>query len=93
MSAGNGECQACSRWVSGWVSPRDAACSAWRGKVRSYAASAGEQPFGRRLRPPYTGSPTIGKPVWARCTRIWCVRPVSSVTRTSVWARKRLSMR
>ena len=35
------------------------------------------------------GSPTTGKPMCARCTRIWWVRPVSRVTRTSVCARKR----
>ena len=27
---------------------------------------------------PYTGSPSSGWPIWARCTRIWWVRPVSS---------------
>ena len=27
---------------------------------------------------PYSGSPISGWPIWAICTRIWCVRPVSS---------------
>src|SRR5439155_16163845 len=30
---------------------------------------------------PYFGSPTIGRPACARCTRIWCERPV--IGRTS----------
>src|SRR5207249_6181474 len=29
---------------------------------------------------PYTGSPTIGSRAYARCTRIWCVRPVTGRT-------------
>src|SRR5438876_7767605 len=29
---------------------------------------------------PYLSSPRIGCPAWARCTRIWCVRPVSRRT-------------
>ena len=33
---------------------------------------------------PYSGSPTTGWPIASRCARIWCVRPVSSVTRSSV---------
>src|SRR5262249_11109269 len=28
----------------------------------------------------YAGSPTTGWPIASRCTRIWCVRPVPSVT-------------
>ena len=34
--------------------------------------------------PPYCGSPQTGWPIAARCARIWCVRPVSSRTRSSV---------
>ena len=34
-------------------------------------------------RPPYNLSPTSGCPREARCTRIWCVRPVCSVQRTA----------
>ena len=33
---------------------------------------------------PYSGSPATGWPIASRCARIWCVRPVSSVTRSSV---------
>jgi hypothetical protein len=40
------------------------ACSAWR-----WMSGSGE---------PYVRSPAIGDPVEARCTRIWCVRPVPS---------------
>ena len=35
---------------------------------------------------PYSGSPTTGWPMASRCARIWCVRPVSSRTRSSVSA-------
>ena len=31
---------------------------------------------------PYNASDTMGKPACAKCTRIWCVLPVSGVTRT-----------
>ena len=39
-----------------------------------------------RSRPaaPYSGSPQTGWPIACRCTRIWCVRPVSRRTRSSV---------
>ena len=39
-----------------------------------------------RARPavPYSGSPATGCPIASRCARIWCVRPVSSRTRSSV---------
>ena len=39
-----------------------------------------------RARPasPYSGSPATGWPIACRCARIWCVRPVSSRTRSSV---------
>ncbi len=42
----------------------------------------------RRLPPSaYSGSPTTGWPTGLRCTRIWCVRPVSSRRRSrSTWA-------
>ena len=32
----------------------------------------------------YDGSPTTGWPIASRCTRIWWVRPVPSVTSSSV---------
>ena len=38
---------------------------------------------------PYFASPTIGWPSCARCTRIWCVRPVLMVTSSSVKPAKR----
>ena len=33
---------------------------------------------------PYSGSPATGWPIACRCARIWCVRPVSRRTRSSV---------
>ena len=39
-----------------------------------------------RPRRPYSGSPSTGWPIAFRCARIWCVRPVSSRTRSSVRA-------
>src|SRR5207248_462109 len=45
-------------------------------KTRGTPTPAGE-------RPPYRLSPATGCPMAATCTRIWCVRPVSSVRRTS----------
>jgi hypothetical protein len=42
---------------------RAAACSAWR-SIQGPTS-------------PYTSSPRMGCPWWARCTRIWWVRPVS----------------
>ena len=39
--------------------------------------------------PPYSGSPISGCFVYCMCTRIWCVRPVSSRHSTSVCERKR----
>ncbi len=42
---------------------------------------------------PYRRSPTSGIPRDANCTRIWCVRPVSSRTRTSAHPARRSSTR
>ena len=39
---------------------------------------------------PYLSSPAIGKPRWARCTRIWCVRPVFSSASSRLQSRARL---
>ena len=44
-------------------------------------------------RRPYSISPTTGKPLDARCTRIWCLRPVPSVTRSSEWPPSGLTAR
>jgi hypothetical protein len=52
--------------VTGCASRSSVACRAWR-----CMPSAG--------RPPYSASATSGWPRCARCTRIWCVRPVCSV--------------
>ena len=38
---------------------------------------------------PYSGSPATGWPIASRWARIWCVRPVSSRTRSSVKSSKR----
>ena len=57
--------------VSGWEKARRADQRAMPGQFSS-ASAAG----------PYFRSPTIGRPREANCTRIWWVRPVSSVTRT-----------
>ena len=65
--------------VTGWTSASRVACSACRGKAGTPAARPG----------PYAGSPTSGWPMAATCTRIWCVRPVSSVQRNSVAMPKR----
>ena len=64
------------------TSPR--ASSDERVPAASRAAPAGETQERRRAArlPPYAGSPTSGCPIAARCTRIWCVRPVSSVQRS-----------
>ena len=43
--------------------------------------------------PPKLRSPTTGICRCARCTRIWCVRPVSSVTASSVKPRRRSATR
>ena len=37
------------------------------------------------MSPPYISSPHSGNPMYAICTRIWCVRPVSSATFRSAW--------
>ena len=42
---------------------------------------------------PYTLSPTMGQPRKARCSLIWCVRPVSGWTSSSVGALKHSSVR
>ena len=42
---------------------------------------------------PYSGSPASGCPAFCMCTRIWWVRPVSSLTRAWVCERKRSSTR
>ena len=71
--------------VTGCTSPRRRACSAWRGNEN---AAAGSGRPGLR-RPRYVGSPSSGCPSAVRCTRIWCVRPVSRRHCTSVAAPKR----
>ena len=38
---------------------------------------------------PYSGSPQTGWPIACRCTRIWCVRPVSRRSRSSEVSRER----
>ena len=60
------------------------------------AARAGAGPAGSRRndgsmtwRPLYSPSQSTGQPIAARCTRIWCVRPVWGVSRTSAAARNR----
>ena len=42
---------------------------------------------------PYSGSPATGWPIACRCARIWCVRPVSRRTRSSVVAAARARSR
>ena len=49
------------------------------GELRGVQELAAE----RRLGDAVDGSPTTGRSIAARCTRIWCIRPVSSVTRRS----------
>ena len=62
------------------------------GARRPAARRAGTGARGRR-RPgvPYSGSPATGWPMACRWARIWCVRPVSRRTRSSVVARQRLA--
>ena len=43
----------------------------------------------RSMGPPYSWSPTNGCPAFAKCTRIWWVRPVFKWTCTNVWFAKR----
>ena len=38
----------------------------------------------------YSGSPSIGCPRWRRWRRIWCVRPVDTVARRTLAARRRV---
>ena len=63
--------------VTGCANASRAACRNWRAQPVPRPAS------------PYSGSPTTGWPMASRCARIWCVRPVSSRTRSSVVARQR----
>ena len=61
-----------TRWPSADArSARRAACRNWRSQADL-----------RLRRTPYSGSPSTGWPMAARCTRIWCVRPVSSFRRS-----------
>ena len=64
------------RRVTGCANASRAACRNWR----SRPSAAGV---------PYSGSPATGWPIACRWARIWCVRPVSRRTRSSVVARQR----
>src|SRR5688500_9868962 len=67
ISAGSGDS---SRMVSPRTGCRKESFAAWsRSRCLSSRLSA---------KSPYLSSPTIGCPACARCTRIWCVRPVRS---------------
>ena len=73
---------------------RAASRAAWtdaraRGASRAAPGASNASTPPRERRVPYAGSPTSGWPIAARCTRIWCVRPVSSRQRTSVAMPKR----
>src|SRR5262245_24944517 len=68
-SAGNGDSSVMGAPVTGCRNESRAAWSRSRCFKRRFSAKA-----------PYFSSPTIGYPACARCTRIWCVRPVSSST-------------
>src|SRR3989442_9920861 len=64
--------------ASGAVKVRSPACgrrTVSRQACRNWRSSPLRSP-----RFPYTGSPTIGSRAYARCTRIWWVRPVSGRT-------------
>jgi len=60
MSAGIGASNSSASPLSGCTNESRAACRAWRVNACNAATSAGDAPAGRRRRPPYTGSPTIG---------------------------------
>ena len=62
-----------ARRVTGCVKASRSACRNWRGEAVAPAR-------------PYSGSPSTGWPMASRWARIWCVRPVSSRTRSSVVA-------
>ena len=80
MSAGGGVSKASAAPVTGWRKPSRAACSAWRGKSSSRlprrrgqgAGGGGDAAQIDRVAHAADGRAP------ARCTRIWCVRPVAS---------------
>src|SRR6185503_19112212 len=74
ISAGSGEASFIGSLVSGWRKASLPACSRRRCLSSRFSAKS-----------PYLSSPTTGWPAWARCTRIWWVRPVSR------WTSRRLS--
>src|SRR5690606_1790826 len=63
--------------VAGW---RSVIAAAWR-YMRPWPARASAR---FRAKSAYFGSPATGYPRWARCTRIWWVRPVSMRQATRV---------
>src|SRR5437764_1003979 len=81
-SRGTGARQVVVSPLAGCISVSSAACSAWRGKAMPW-----------RVPRRYTVSPTSGWRICWKCTRIWCVRPVSRRHSTSVAWPKRSSTR
>ena len=57
----------------------------WKRRRRSRRRPAGRPRGCAAPGIPYSGSPATGRSIAARWTRIWCVRPVSSRTRSSAW--------
>ena len=70
-SAGSGELTSTGGPPTGCGNASRAACRNWRSSPCRPGA-------------PYSRSPATGCPIASRCARIWCVRPVSSRTRSSV---------
>src|SRR5262249_48293296 len=81
MSVGRGLLKRTRLPVTGCTNASSPAWSAWRSSASSAAWVGGERLRTLALKPePYVMSPRSGWPIWARCTRIWCVRPVSRVS-------------
>src|SRR6266545_876757 len=93
-SSGHSDVSASGTPVTGCTNDNAAAWSNCRGaSVSRRSASLRADGVTRRLPPKvYSRSPTTGQPMCARCTRIWCVRPVPSRTRSrSAWAKRATS--
>src|SRR5690606_12734848 len=71
QAGGSGASRESSRPFRGCGTTRRWACKNIREKPRRAKAS-------RTASEPYFSSPTMGWPWAARCTRIWCVRPLRS---------------
>src|SRR5919201_4991950 len=78
MSAGSGASSRSRSPVRGCANARRPACS-----INRFTPCLASSRLSAKS--PYLSSPSTGWPAWARCTRIWCVRPVRRRTCSRLW--------